>query len=35
VAYVVPNAAGSSFTINLNKAVPSGKTAKVGWFVVN
>jgi hypothetical protein len=35
VAFVVPSVSGSSFSINLNKAVPVGKTAKVGWFVVN
>jgi hypothetical protein len=35
VAYVVPNVAQSKITINLNKVVPSGKTAKVAWFVVN
>jgi hypothetical protein len=23
------------FTIYLSKAVPAGKTARVGWFVVN
>jgi len=31
----VPNVTGSKVTINLNKAVPAGKTAKVAWFVVN
>jgi hypothetical protein len=35
VAYVVPNVSGSKITINLDKVVPSGKTAKVAWFVVN
>jgi hypothetical protein len=35
VTYVVPNVSLSKITINLNKAVPSGKTAKVAWFVVN
>ena len=35
VAYVVPNVSLSKITINLDKVVPSGKTAKVGWFVVN
>jgi hypothetical protein len=35
VAYVVPSVSGSSFVVHLNKAVPVGKTAKVGWFVVN
>jgi len=35
VAYVVPNVSQSKITINLNKVVPSGKTAKVAWFVVN
>jgi hypothetical protein len=35
VAYVVPNVSLSKITINLNKVVPSGKTAKVAWFVVN
>ena len=35
VAYVVPNVSLSKITINLDKIVPSGKTAKVAWFVVN
>jgi len=35
VAYVVPNVAQSKITINLNKVVPSGKTARVAWFVIN
>jgi hypothetical protein len=35
VAYVVPNVAQSKIAINLNKVVPSGKTAKVAWFVIN
>ena len=35
VASAVPNVTGSKVTINLNKVVPSGKTAKVAWFVVN
>jgi hypothetical protein len=35
VAYVLPSVPGSSFTINLTKAVPAGKTAKVAWFIVN
>ena len=35
VAYVVPNVSLSKITINLDKVVPSGKTAKVAWFVVN
>jgi hypothetical protein len=35
VAYVVPNVSGSKITINLDKVVPVGKTAKVAWFVVN
>jgi hypothetical protein len=29
----VPDAAGNSFTIHLNKAVSSDR--KVGWFIVN
>ncbi len=35
VAYVVPNVSLSKVTINLDKVVPSGKTAKVAWFVIN
>ena len=35
VASAVPNVAGSSFKINLNKAPATGKTATVAWFVVN
>ena len=35
VEAVVPNVSGHSFEIVLSKAVPSGKTAKVAWFVVN
>ena len=35
VASAVPNVAGSSFTVNLNKAPGTGKTAVVAWFVVN
>jgi len=35
VKYAAPNVSGSKVTINLNKAVPSGKTAKVAWFIVN
>jgi len=35
VASAVPNVAGSSFTVNLNKAPGTGKTATVAWFVVN
>jgi hypothetical protein len=35
VAYAVPNISLSKITINLNKLVPLGKTAKVAWFVVN
>jgi hypothetical protein len=35
VAYVVPNVSLSKITINLDKVVPSGKAAKVAWFVVN
>jgi hypothetical protein len=35
VASAVPSVSGQKVTINLNKAVPSGKTAKVAWFVVN
>lgn len=35
VAYVVPNVSLSKITINLDKVVPVGKTAKVAWFVVN
>lgn len=37
VEAVVPHAAviGSNFQIVLSEAVPSGKTAKVAWFVVN
>jgi hypothetical protein len=30
-----PNVSLSKITINLNNVVPSGKTAKVAWFVVN
>ena len=33
VRSAVPNAAGDSFTIRLNKAV--GSATKVGWFIVN
>jgi hypothetical protein len=35
VAYALPNVSQSKITINLNKVVPIGKTAKVAWFVVN
>ncbi len=35
VEAVVPGASGSSFKIFLSEAVPTGKTANVGWFVVN
>lgn len=35
VQNAVPNVTGSAITINLNKAVPTGMTAKVAWFVVN
>ncbi len=35
VAYVAPNVAARSFTVVLNKAPTSGKTARVAWFVVN
>jgi hypothetical protein len=35
VANAVPTIPGTSLTITLNKAVPTGKTAKVAWFVVN
>jgi hypothetical protein len=35
VASAVPSVSGQKVTINLNKAVPAGKTAKVAWFVVN
>jgi hypothetical protein len=35
VAYVAPNVAARSFTVVLNKAPASGKTARVAWFVVN
>jgi hypothetical protein len=35
VEAIVPNVAGDSFKVVLSKAVPSGKTAHVGWFVVN
>ena len=34
VAYAQPNAAKSTITIVLNKAVPAGITARVAWFVV-
>jgi len=33
VASAVPNVAGDSFTVHLNKATP--KAAKVAWFIVN
>jgi hypothetical protein len=32
---VVPDLPGSSFTIYLSENVPAGKTATMGWFVVN
>ena len=35
VEAVVPNPSRLKITIYLSKAVPSGETAKVGWFVVN
>ena len=35
VASAVPKVPGSSFTVNLNKAPATGKTAIVAWFVVN
>jgi len=35
VSSAVPDVAGSKITINLSKAVPAGKTAKIAWFVVN
>jgi hypothetical protein len=35
IAYAQPNVGGSSITIALNKAVPTGRTARVAWFVVN
>ena len=35
VQSAVPNVPGSSFTVNLNKAPGTGKTATVAWFVVN
>ncbi len=35
VQSAVPNASKSKITIALNKAVPTGKTAVVAWFVVN
>jgi hypothetical protein len=35
VESAVPDVAGSRITINLSKAVPAGKTARVAWFVVN
>jgi len=35
VQSAAPNVPGSSFTINLNKAPGTGKTATVAWFVVN
>jgi len=35
VENAIPNAAHSKFTINLNKAVPAGKTASIAWSVVN
>jgi hypothetical protein len=35
VQNALPNVTGSKITINLNKAVLSGKTAKVAWFVLN
>ena len=35
VQSAVPNVPRSSFTINLNKAPGTGKTATVAWFVVN
>ncbi len=35
VENAIPNVAHSKITINLNKAVPAGKTASVAWFVVN
>lgn len=35
VEAVVPKVSGSSFEILLSQAVPTGKTAKIGWFVVN
>ncbi len=31
----VPDVSAKSFVINLSAAVPVGKTAKIGWFVVN
>jgi hypothetical protein len=35
VENAIPNVAHSKFTINLNKAVATGHTALVAWFVVN
>jgi hypothetical protein len=35
VECVVPNVTANSFMIVLSKAVPAGKKATVGWFVVN
>lgn len=35
ISGVVPNVAGSSFTIFLTGPVPHRKTIQVGWFVVN
>jgi hypothetical protein len=35
VEAAVPHVSGKYFQIILNKAVPTGKTAKVAWFIVN
>jgi len=35
VKYGAPKVSTGSFTIVLGKAVQTGKTAKVAWFVVN
>jgi hypothetical protein len=35
VVAAVPSVSGSSFEILLSADVPTGKTASIGWFVVN
>jgi hypothetical protein len=35
VQTVIPDVATKSFKIILSAKVPTGETAKVGWFVVN
>jgi hypothetical protein len=35
VKVAIPNVSAGTFRIVLNQVVPAGKTAHVGWFIVN